>query len=172
LGGNNETYVDTSSPTGIHMFSGHRHSFLNYIYWQEKLQFIERDQREYTLDEEDQKVQQVIMKPDPCVNDSVVLKKTLSCSYPNCSIDEALRRENEKLRMELQRSQAHMDVGQCELIQRLLDVTETAAVLCETQKTSPVKSPKRSHLNYADEKDSFDVESPKKTETSRLVLMG
>lgn len=135
----------------------------------EKLEYIERDQREYTLDEEDQKVQQVIMKPDPCVNDSVVLKKTLSCSYPNCSIDEALRKENEKLRMELQRSQANMDVGQCELIQRLLDVTETAAVLCESKKSSPVKSSKRSHLSYADEKHSFDVESPKKIETSRTM---
>ena len=117
-------------------------------------------------------MQQVIMKPDPCVNDSVVLKKTLSCSYPNCSIDEALRRENEKLRMELQRSQTNMDVGQCELIQRLLDVTETAAVLCETKKSSPVKSSKASQLKYADEKHSFDVESPKKSETSRLVFDG
>lgn len=135
----------------------------------EKLEFIEMDQREYTLDEEDQKMQQVIMKPDPCVNDTVVLKKTLSCSYPNCSFDEALRKENEKLRLELQRSQANLDVSQCEVIQRLLDVTQTAAVICETNKTSPVKSSKTNQLKYADEKHSFDVEYPKKSATSRTM---
>ncbi|XP_058090780.1 protein MID1-COMPLEMENTING ACTIVITY 1 isoform X2 [Magnolia sinica] len=93
----------------------------------ERLQDIERDQREYTLDEEDRKVQDAILKPDPSKNDAMMLKKTLSCSYPNLAFDEALQKENEKLQVELQMSQANMDVGQCQVIQHLIDVTENAA---------------------------------------------
>ncbi|XVF15957.1 hypothetical protein REPUB_Repub09cG0200600 [Reevesia pubescens] len=93
----------------------------------ERLEVIEKDQHEYTLDEEDRRVQEVILKPEPSKNDSVILKKTLSCSYPNLCFNEALQKENEKLQLELQRSQANYDVQQCEVIQRLLDVTEVAA---------------------------------------------
>ncbi|KMT09333.1 hypothetical protein BVRB_6g134280 [Beta vulgaris subsp. vulgaris] len=135
----------------------------------EKLEYIEMDQREYTLDEEDQKVQQVILKPDPCETDTVVLKKTLSCSYPKVSFDEALRKENEKLRLELQRSQTNLDMTQCEVIQRLLDVTQTAAVVCETEKSESVKGNKRAQPPYANEKYSFDGTSPKKNEISRTA---
>ncbi|PQM32969.1 protein MID1-COMPLEMENTING ACTIVITY 1 [Prunus yedoensis var. nudiflora] len=78
----------------------------------ERLEDIEKDQREYTLDEEDRKVQDVILKPDPSKNDTVVLKKTLSCSYPNLGFNEALQKENEKLQLELQRSQSIYDVSQ------------------------------------------------------------
>ena len=127
------------------------------------------DQREYTLDEEDQKVQQVILKPDPCETDTVVLKKTLSCSYPKCSFDEALRKENEKLRMELQRSQANLDVNQCEVIQRLLDVTQTAAAVCETEKSASVKSSSTTQPSYTDVKYSYDESSPKKSNMSRYI---
>lgn len=142
---------------------------LNGTYWQEKLEVIEMDQREYTLDEEDQKVQQVILKPDPCETDTVVLKKTLSCSYPKYSFDEALRKENEKLRMELQRSQANLDVTHCELIQRLLDVTQTAAVVCEKEKSASVKSSSTTQPSYSDEKYSYDESSPKKSNISRYI---
>ncbi|CAO2830668.1 unnamed protein product [Amaranthus hypochondriacus] len=135
----------------------------------EKLEVIEMDQREYTLDEEDQKVQQVILKPDPCETDTVVLKKTLSCSYPKYSFDEALRKENEKLRMELQRSQANLDVTHCELIQRLLDVTQTAAVVCEKEKSASVKSSSTTQPSYSDEKYSYDESSPKKSNISRTT---
>ncbi|ERN08505.1 hypothetical protein AMTRI_Chr09g38780 [Amborella trichopoda] len=93
----------------------------------ERLEVIEKDQREYTLDEDDEKVQDVILKPEPSSKDTMVLKKTLSCRYPNLAFDEALQKENEKLQVELQRSQANMDVGQCEVIQHLIDVTETVA---------------------------------------------
>lgn len=58
----------------------------------------------------------------------MVLKKTLSCSYPNFSFTEALKKENEKLQVELQHSQANMDLHQYEFIQHLLDVTEVAAL--------------------------------------------
>lgn len=92
----------------------------------ERLEYIERDEREYTLDEEDRKVQDAILDRDPSRNHTVVLKKSLSCSYPNLPFDEALQKENEKLRLELQRSQA-MDPGQCEVIQHLIGVTQTVA---------------------------------------------
>lgn len=97
------------------------------------MEYIERDQCEYTLDDEDRRVQDVILKPDP---DATVLKKTLSCSYPNLPFNEAIQKENEKLQLELQRSQACMDVGQCEVIQHLLDFTESVAVTSLSQKNS------------------------------------
>lgn len=93
----------------------------------ERLEVIEKDQCAYTLDDEDQKVQTVFLKPEHDQEDTVVLKKTLSCSYPNFSFTEALKKENEKLQLELHHSQANMDINQCEFIQRLLDVTNFAA---------------------------------------------
>ncbi|KAH6755922.1 PLAC8 family protein [Perilla frutescens var. hirtella] len=93
----------------------------------ERVEMIERDQHEYTLDEEDRKVQDVILKRGQSQHDAAVLKKTLSCSYPNVPIDEAIRKENQKLHLELQHSQANLDVGQCEVIQHLLEVTEVVA---------------------------------------------
>ncbi|KAK1320094.1 Cell number regulator 13 [Acorus calamus] len=112
----------------------------------ERLEYIEKDQCEYTLDEEDKKVQDVIMNPEPSKNDAVILKKTLSCSYPNLAFNEALKKENEKLKLELQRSQANMDVGQCEVIQRLIGVTETvSSSLLE-------KNSKKAESNYSNEK--------------------
>ncbi|KAL9241411.1 hypothetical protein vseg_015527 [Gypsophila vaccaria] len=134
----------------------------------ENLEIIELDQHEYTLDEEDQKVQQVILKPDPSNNDTVVLKKSLSCSYPKYSFDQALKKENEKLRMELQRSQANLDVAQCQVIERLLEVTQTATVLCDTEKDSPVNSSKPIQQSSSDEKHAFDGNSLKKSEASRI----
>ncbi|XP_042482209.1 protein MID1-COMPLEMENTING ACTIVITY 1-like [Macadamia integrifolia] len=114
--------------------------------FRERLEDIERDQREYTLDEEDRKMQDAILRRE---NDTKVLKKTLSCSYPNLPFDAALQKENEKLQLELQRSQAQMDVGQCEVIQHLIEVTETAASSL-TEKDSPVKSSKKVESNYSD----------------------
>ncbi|XP_010266008.1 PREDICTED: protein MID1-COMPLEMENTING ACTIVITY 1-like [Nelumbo nucifera] len=115
----------------------------------ERLEDIERDQREYTLDEEDRKLHAVILKPEPTKNDTMVLKKTLSCSYPNLPFDEALQKENSKLQQELQLSQANMDVGQCEVIQRLLEVTEVAASSLP-DKDSPDKSSKKVEPKYSD----------------------
>ncbi|CAJ1930489.1 unnamed protein product [Sphenostylis stenocarpa] len=121
----------------------------------ERLEVIEMDQREYTLDDDDQKAQTIIFKPEPDKDDTAVLKKTLSCSYPNCSFTEALKKENEKLKLELQRSQANLDVNQCEVIQRLLDVTEVAAYSVP-EKCSPEKNHKKEEYNYA--KSSSDKE--------------
>lgn len=113
---------------------------------QERLEYIERDQREYTLDEEDRMAQDAILDRDPSRNHTVVLKKSLSCSYPNLPFDEALQKENEKLQLELQRSQT-LEPGQCEVIQHLIGVTKTVASTL-TEKTS---SSKKMDPSYSDD---------------------
>nr|GMC65850.1 protein MID1-COMPLEMENTING ACTIVITY 1-like [Ipomoea batatas] len=115
----------------------------------ERLEIIEMDQREYTLDDEDRKVQEVILKPDPSLDDAVVLKKTLSFSYPSMPINEALRKENEKLHLELQLSQANLDVHQCEFIQHILDVTEVVAASSLSETSSPAKPPNKAERDYS-----------------------
>ncbi|GMH23801.1 hypothetical protein Nepgr_025644 [Nepenthes gracilis] len=102
-------------------------SLVNNARIKERLESIQQDQREYMLDEEDRKVHAAIMSQDPSKADTVVLKKTLSHSYPNLLFDEALQKENEKLKEELLRSQSNMDVSQCEVLQHLIEVTEAAA---------------------------------------------
>ncbi|MBA0618062.1 hypothetical protein Godav_027457 [Gossypium davidsonii] len=127
----------------------------------ERLEVIEKDQHEYTLDEEDRRVQDVILKPEPSTNDAIILKKTLSCSYPNLCFNEALRKENEMLQVELQRSQSNYDVQQCEVIQHLLEVTEVAAATSVPDKRS--KKVERNYLDANSEKGhSYDEISPKK----------
>jgi len=132
----------------------------------ERLEYIERDQCEYTLDDEDRRVQDVILKPDP---DATVLKKTLSCSYPNLPFNEAIQKENEKLQLELQRSQASMDVGQCEVIQHLLDVTEAVSVTSLSQKNSSPRNSKNLEHSYSDvnsdKESSYDESYTKKSGT-------
>lgn len=119
----------------------------------ERLEMIDRDQREYTLDDEDRKVQDVIMSRDASIKDRAVLKKTLSCSYPNLPFNEAIKKENEKLQLELQRSQAHYDVSQCEVIQHLLEVTEAVAATSVPEKSSPKKTSKEVDHSYSDLND-------------------
>lgn len=150
----------------------------HFVYSQERLEVIERDQREYTLDDDDQKVQSLILNPEPYKNDAMVLKKTLSCSYPNLCFNEAIQKENEKLQLELQRSQANLDVGQCEVIQRLIDVTETVAADRLPEKNSPIKASNKAESTYTnsdDEKEhGFHETSPKKSsmqKKSRLVSL-
>ncbi|XVE87466.1 hypothetical protein DITRI_Ditri18aG0119600 [Diplodiscus trichospermus] len=132
----------------------------------ERLEVIEKDQHEYTLDEEDRRVQDVILKPEPSKNDAIILKKTLSCSYPNMCFNEALQKENEKLKLELQRSQANYDVKECEVIQHLLDVTEVAAATPIPDKSPPSKKVERSISDANSEKGhSYDESSPKKPDS-------
>ncbi|KAL3838900.1 hypothetical protein ACJIZ3_023499 [Penstemon smallii] len=126
----------------------------------ERLEMIERDQHEYTLDEEDKKVHDVILRREPSQHDAIVLKKTLSCSYyPNLSIKEALRKENEKLQLELQHSQSNLDVSQCEVIQHLLEVTEAVA-----NATSTVE---KLYMDTNIEKKQYDSKSEKNAAASR-----
>ncbi|XP_056851161.1 protein MID1-COMPLEMENTING ACTIVITY 1 isoform X3 [Raphanus sativus] len=116
----------------------------------ERLEVIDSDQREYTLDEEDRKVQDVILKQESTREAAAsVLKKTLSRSYPEMGFCEALKTENGKLQVELQRSRARYDTDQCHVLQRLIEVTETAADVDD----EPVKD------------DSYDAVYPKKSST-------
>ncbi|XP_076904115.1 protein MID1-COMPLEMENTING ACTIVITY 1-like [Bidens hawaiensis] len=139
----------------------------------ERLEYIECDQREYTLDDEDRKVQDVIMKPDPSHADTVVLKKTLSCSYPNLPFKEVIKKENEKLHLELQRSQANYDVGQCEVIQHLIEVTEVVASKSQHKQDSPKRSSKKAHASsdkeVEDENDSEKMPHSTSKNTSMVV---
>lgn len=119
------------------------------------------DQREYTLDDEDQKAQTVILKPDPDEDDAAVLKKSLSCSYPNCSFNEAIKKEKEKLTLELQRSQANLDINECEVIQRLLDVTKVAKYSLPDNR-SPEKNHKKEKYSYSDTNGDKGLSSDEK----------
>uniref|UniRef100_J3LK59 MCAfunc domain-containing protein n=1 Tax=Oryza brachyantha TaxID=4533 RepID=J3LK59_ORYBR len=131
----------------------------------ERMEYIERDQCEYSFDEEDKEVQDALLNPDPSTNPTVVLKKTLSCSYPNLPFNEALRKESEKLQVELQRSQSNMDMGQCEVIQHLLGVTKTVASSipdkCATPKVSEKCDSNLTKINEESAK-TYDDDSPKK----------
>lgn len=125
----------------------------------ERFEIIEKDQCEYTLEAEDMKVQEVILKRDPSKHDTVVLRKTLSRSYPSMPITEAIQKENEKLQLELQRSQANLDVSQCEIIQHLLDVTEVVAAESLSEKSSstqPTKKLEHSHSDVNSDKEHYD----------------
>ncbi|XP_011083456.1 protein MID1-COMPLEMENTING ACTIVITY 1 [Sesamum indicum] len=122
----------------------------------ERIEEIERDQREYTLDEDDRKAQAAISQ-----NDTIILKKSISCSYPNLPFEKALQKEHEKLRVELQHSQANMDVSECEVIERLLEVTENAASSAR-EKESPCKvsqklEPEKGH--FSSEKNPSKVDA-------------
>ncbi|XVF59821.1 hypothetical protein PTKIN_Ptkin07bG0306400 [Pterospermum kingtungense] len=132
----------------------------------DRLEVIEKDQHEYTLDAEDRRVQDVILKPDTSKNDAMILKKTLSCSYPNLCFNEALRKENEKLQLELHQSQANYDVQQCEVIQHLLEVTEVAATSI-SDKSSYVKGSKKDEHNYSDA-NLYDESSSKKPNSKTM----
>lgn len=132
------------------------------------MEVINMDQREYTFDEDERKVQDVILKREPSKHDTVVLKKTLSCSYPDLPFKEAIQKENEKLQLELRRSQAHLDLSQCEVIQHLINVTEAVAVHSSPEKSLPVENISKSEPNQSvvsSAKDQNDATYSKNTET-------
>lgn len=101
-------------------------------------------------------------------NDMLVLKKSISCSYPNLPFDKALQKEHEKLEAELHQSQASMDVSHCHVIERLIEVTESAASsLTErnsSQKVSQMSVPDKEHFA------SEDVSRNDTSRSSRFIL--
>lgn len=115
------------------------------------------------MDEEDRKVQNAILDRDQSTNPSTFLKKSLSSSYPNVPFDEALKKEREKLQMELERS---CDLGQSEMIQHLIGVTQNVETALE-EKSAHLKSPKKVELKYS---DSIDYKEKSFDGTTRLVL--
>ncbi|XP_010467573.1 PREDICTED: protein MID1-COMPLEMENTING ACTIVITY 2-like isoform X1 [Camelina sativa] len=137
----------------------------------ERLEAIDSDQREYTLDEEDRKVQDVILKQESTRDAATsVLKKTLSRSYPNMGFCQALKTEEEKLKHELQRSRARYDTDQCEVIQHLIDhVTQTAASAdLDSEKVLTKKKSSKEELTTSSKKkdDLYETDSGIRT-TSR-----
>lgn len=104
---------------------------------------IERDRREYTLDEEEKRIYSTLLKDARTRDDSVVLQKSLSRNYPGLGLERALKEENEKLRRELQRTQQLMDLDQCDVIEHLLEVTKTVSVPPEEQEKHPLPSHSR-----------------------------
>jgi hypothetical protein len=91
-----------------------------------------------------------------------VLKKTLSCSYPNLPFNEALRKESEKLQVELQRSQSTMDMGSCEVIHHLLGVTKTIASTVAEEDTDAKASGKKDSNYTESAKSCANDDYPKK----------
>ncbi|KAG7993301.1 hypothetical protein I3843_02G172000 [Carya illinoinensis] len=89
-----------------------------------RMQAIEEDQREYTLEEVDVEAQNVILKPNRTKKDADILEKSLSRRYPELDFDEALQEEKDKLNIELLCSRTNNDADQCRVIEHLIDVTE------------------------------------------------
>ncbi|KAB1217658.1 Protein MID1-COMPLEMENTING ACTIVITY 1 [Morella rubra] len=100
----------------------------------ERLQAIEEDQKEYTLEEEDMEAQNVILKPDRTKKDANILQNSLSRRYPELEFDEALQQEKEKLNVELLRSRTNNDPDQCRVIEHLIDVTESVVNVLPSKK--------------------------------------
>lgn len=69
---------------------------------QKHLKAIEKDRKPYTLEDDELKVQESLMKRELSRKDSCRLSRQLSKRYPGLPITEALRAENEMLRNELQ----------------------------------------------------------------------
>ncbi|KAL3675146.1 hypothetical protein R1sor_025094 [Riccia sorocarpa] len=90
----------------------------------EKLKAIERDRREYTLDEEEKTIFTTLLKDERTISDSAILQRSLSRSYPGLGLERALQEENEKLRAELQQMRARMELDQCDVIEHLIEITE------------------------------------------------
>lgn len=94
-------------------------------------------------------------------NDMIVLKKSISCSYPNLPFDKALKKEHEKLEAELHHSQTNMDMSHCQVIERLLEVTESAAgSVAETNsshKVSEMSVPDKEHFSNEDYSRKLDT---------------
>jgi dsDNA-binding SOS-regulon protein len=97
-----------------------------------KLKAIEKDRKPYTLENDELKVQESLLKRDLSRKnssslsrkDSSRLSRQLSKRYPGLPLTEALRTENEMLRNELQVMKARMEVQHCNVIERLIEVTE------------------------------------------------
>ncbi|KAL2649551.1 hypothetical protein R1flu_017679 [Riccia fluitans] len=90
----------------------------------EKLKAIERDRREYTLDDEEKTIYTTLLKDERTLSDSAILQRSLSRSYPGLGLERALREENEKLRAELKQMRARMELDKCDVIEHLIEITE------------------------------------------------
>ncbi|CAK9866082.1 unnamed protein product [Sphagnum jensenii] len=99
----------------------------------ERLKAIEEDHQLYTMEEDEVKVHETLLNKKPVCElskegDSMRrVSRQLSRRYPGYSIEQILREENTKLQQELQHMRARMELEQCDVIEHLIDFTETAA---------------------------------------------
>ncbi|KAH7441994.1 hypothetical protein KP509_03G065900 [Ceratopteris richardii] len=91
----------------------------------DRLHAIEKDKRVYTLDEEELRVHETVLKPDVTKEDARILQKSLSRSYPGLSLNQVLKEESSRLKIELAKVEENMESEQAEVIHHLIDVTET-----------------------------------------------
>lgn len=116
----------------------------------ERFKAIEEDKRVYTLDDEELKVYETVLKTEVSAKEAHILEKSLSRSYPGLCLDEVLRQEKSKLREELQQVEECMEMDQIDVIHHLIDVTET--VIPQKIKLRQSSSTFRSkHLNVISE---------------------
>ena len=117
---------------------------------QEKLQAIEKDQQEYTLDEYEKRKQEALLKSDCTLAGSVMLRKSLYRRYLYMAFEESLQTENDKIQMELQWLESHHETEQCDVIKHLIDFTEV--VVTVTSESGELKLNK----NYQQDDFHFD----------------
>ena len=91
----------------------------------ERLRAIENDERVYTLDEKELQVHEAVLKPEVNQKDAKFLERSLSRSYPGMGLPEIIKKEKRKLTIELQQMEECMEMDKVEVIQHLIDVTET-----------------------------------------------
>lgn len=91
----------------------------------------------------------MILQPES-IKEASILKKTLSRSYPNLGLYDVLQKENEKLQLELQISQSNKDVGQCQIIERLFDITEALSANYFMEKDLQKGIPTQHEYKYSD----------------------
>lgn len=89
------------------------------------LKAIDKDRKPYTLEVDEVKVTESLMKRELSRSDSSRLSRQLSKRYPGMPITQALRNENEMLRRELQHLRACLEDDQALVVEQLIEFTET-----------------------------------------------
>jgi hypothetical protein len=89
------------------------------------LKAIDKDRKPYTLEVDEVKVNESLMKRELSRSDSSRLSRQLSKRYPGMPITQALRNENEMLRRELQRLRACLEDDHVLVLEQLIEFTET-----------------------------------------------
>lgn len=90
---------------------------------QKHLRAIEKDRKPYTLEVDEVKVQESILKRDLSKSESSRLSRQLSKRYPGLPITQALRNENEMLRQELQRMRVGLQPHILEVVQLVTSIS-------------------------------------------------
>jgi hypothetical protein len=93
------------------------------------LKAIEKDCEQYTLEEEQHKVRESLKKRQLSREDSCRLSRQLSEHHPGLPITEALQKEKEMVRNELEIARVRMEVEPCNVIEHFLEVTDNDSIL-------------------------------------------